>query len=483
MVKRITIFAASFLIGWLLFMPESVPHNRGAYWITDASIWDGRAADFRPGSLLVKSDRIEQIIWDEPPPPSPAAVFKKSYAGRYIIPGLINAHTHVANSASCVPGEGFRPWTARQNLFDWLHLGYTTVADMGGWPLYMKEIKKWAEEEPALSSRVLMAGPILTVKDGYPANWLPDDAQKVGAIEFATKENLDSVLKNLDLLGVDYVKLALQEKSFGGKDIPYPSQELINDLTESVHEHGKKLFVHALTLKGYESGLIAEVDGFIHVSHESMWDGMAQDLVTRSIPMIPTIWVWKSNWWIPEGNESVAESFRSSQKSSWANYLSEYKKGDNFPVDLVHEENVTKASAKKSHAALIRNLKLLKEAGASFVFGTDSPTCLNPAGAAFQEMRELRLAGFDPKEILTMATSNAARFLGKDADLGVLEVGKKADFVVLAANPFIDFETLQKPVSVIRDGVAASEKSSDGPMGRIRASLTFLKVLLQTLVS
>jgi imidazolonepropionase-like amidohydrolase len=113
----------------------------------------------------------------------------------------------------------------------------------------------------------------------------------------------------------------------------------------------------------------------------------------------------------------------------------------------------------KERAALktaLLNLVTLHDAGVLISFGTDSgamPTRI----AGFDEHRELQLmvqAGLSPMQAIVAATKVAAETIGDGANRGTLEAGKRADFLVLTANPLDDIRNTEKLEAVFHGGVS-----------------------------
>ena len=103
---------------------------------------------------------------------------------------------------------------------------------------------------------------------------------------------------------------------------------------------------------------------------------------------------------------------------------------------------------KQAQVVASKNVKKLVDAGATVAFGTDSgPPSRFQGYFEHLEMDLMAQAGLTPTQILVSATGNAARCLGLD-DLGTLEPGKWADFVVLTEDPLVDIENVHKIDSV-----------------------------------
>jgi imidazolonepropionase-like amidohydrolase len=98
-------------------------------------------------------------------------------------------------------------------------------------------------------------------------------------------------------------------------------------------------------------------------------------------------------------------------------------------------------------------IRELHRAGAPLLAGTDAGIDIVPAGASLVEELELFVAaGLSPYEALRTATADAARFLGLDGQLGTIEVGKRADLVLLSADPLADIRAAGTPLGVVQRG-------------------------------
>jgi imidazolonepropionase-like amidohydrolase len=100
-----------------------------------------------------------------------------------------------------------------------------------------------------------------------------------------------------------------------------------------------------------------------------------------------------------------------------------------------------------------RNLAALNEAGVKIAFGTDGREMYE----VFIEMENMVAAGMTPFEVIIAATRTSAELLGLD-DVGTLEAGKRADFIVLNANPLDNIINTRRIVSVYLRGKEINRK-------------------------
>jgi imidazolonepropionase-like amidohydrolase len=117
------------------------------------------------------------------------------------------------------------------------------------------------------------------------------------------------------------------------------------------------------------------------------------------------------------------------------------------------------AGANSTHAVLLqKEMKFEREfveAGGLLMAGCD-PTGYGGVAPGFADQRNIELlveAGFTPVEAIHIATQNGAVFLGEDAAIGTISVGKAADLVLLNGNPTEKIEDIEKVETVFKDGV------------------------------
>jgi hypothetical protein len=131
-------------------------------------------------------------------------------------------------------------------------------------------------------------------------------------------------------------------------------------------------------------------------------------------------------------------------RAMWAELTETYKQ--RVPGDA-------KAAYRDVYDLQAKLVKLLKEEGVKMLAGSDMTGiyCI-PGFSLLQEFQELSRAGLSPLEILQMATLNGAKFLGREGTMGTVEEGKRADLVLLDANPMESAENLGKIHAVVLRG-------------------------------
>lgn len=115
-------------------------------------------------------------------------------------------------------------------------------------------------------------------------------------------------------------------------------------------------------------------------------------------------------------------------------------------------------------------LAALKDKRADLLVGTDSPPGADPGLALHRQLQLLVEAGLTPPEVLRAVTLNPARFLGKEKEMGEVEVGRLADLVLLDADPTEDIGNLDKIAGVVVAGRYFSRRELDQMLAQAEAA-------------
>ncbi|NLB58763.1 MAG: amidohydrolase family protein [Gammaproteobacteria bacterium] len=413
--------------------------------IEGARVFDGHG-ELGSVSLVVEDGRIARIIPAGEDDGLPAAAERIDYGGRYIIPGLVSAHSHVGNTDGTEHGDRFytRDHVVR-NLRQFQAYGVTTVTSLGLNGEGFFDIREEVNADPGLGAQLYGAGAGIGVMDGAPpaaGMGLENDpvARPASADEArqAIRDQVDG--------GVDLVKLWVDDL---GGSAPQMAPEVYAAAIEEAHRYGVKVAAHIHDMEPAAGLVAAGVDIIAHgVRDRPMDPGLVEAMASAGTWYVPTVFINEANYWFAENPERLDDPFV-------ANALQSALR-EQF-VDGSWRESVLSGDAigreKAAVDTTLANLRAAREGGVAIGFGTDSGA-MPQRLIGFAEHRELELmteAGFTPEQALAVATRDSARLLGLD-DRGTLAVGRRADFIVLEANPLQDIRNTRGIVAVWQAG-------------------------------
>lgn len=377
---------------------------------TGATIWDGTgAAPVENANLVVHDGRVVSVGANEPP----AGAEIVDLAGRWIVPGFINAHGHASGrwAADEVQGDAAR---VEGDLALYARYGVTTVLSLGGMPPDAYTVRDAQDGVDLDRARLLLAGEIVFSED-------PAEAAAM------TQSNIDA--------GVDWIKLRVDDNLGTGEKMAWPAVEATMQVAAAANVPvATHLFymADASMLLGMGTGLVAH-----SVRDQRVTDEFVQTMLESGICYVPTLVREVSTFVYSERPAFFDDPF----------FLEAARQSQ---VDRVSDPEFMSRMAASPAAAAYRkalvqaqeNLRILVGSGVPIAFGTDSgPAGRFPGYFEHMEFDLMSEAGMTTREILLSATSVAADCLNLD-DVGTLEPGKWADFVVLAQDPLADVQAL-----------------------------------------
>lgn len=431
-------------------------------------LFDGRS--LREGRFCVEAHRglvtgIRRLSPDQPLPKRAI-----DHGDATLLPGLIDAHCHMARAGQFEPHEPPSLSAVGHNMRAALDAGITTAGDMGSALHLISELRNFLEEDISAGPAVRAAGPILTVPLGYPLDWMSPLHRWLGiAVPIESERDARNAVEKIAHAGMDHVKICIMHRAYDLSPLPVFSQKLAAAVVDEAHALGLRVLAHAHWNADYRVALAAKVDALMHSSFDPLDDDLVKRVADSGVVVCPTLWVFHSACLgaenafdcDPERVNGVVPAVR----KSWKRFVEAYREsGDVMPPGIVG--GLPKEAAKRGVRNAVANLKLLHDARVSFAYGSDGPFGFSVVNRPVDELGCLRDAGLPPLDVLRAATSTAARLLGL-SDRGVLAEGKRADIVAVPGNPLLDLAALAHPLAVYRAGHRVDGSSHRVRNGRV----------------
>ena len=370
---------------------------------------DGCLAYVGPEAKAPRREKVDRLI---------------DHSGAFVMPGLIDVHTHLAygNAKSEEDIDLYSPleFRALRGMFFAQKVaasGYTAICSPGDAGQISLSIRNAIRAGLFDGPRVVAAGPYITTHQGltdwYPT-WIGAPSTSIGRLVTNINEAVEEVrwqVKN----GVDCIKIALDgiQRRPDGELIAAFTQEETDIIVRETHRQGKKAISHSV---GREATLYAARAGVDLIFHGfDLDDECIAAMLANGCALCPTLTHPRNVIDFTQPHEPAAQKGR------------------------------VEATERRYQGGVAR-LKKAVAAGVPFMTGTDTGFAVTPYGEWHAKELELFVAdlGFTPAAAMRAATEMNARFMNQGRDeIGVLEAGRAADFIVLDGSPLADIRILQ----------------------------------------
>jgi hypothetical protein len=434
-------------------------------------------------TVLVRGDRIVALGASNAVRTGPTDRLVNS-TGAFLIPGLWDMHVHLIDPDTPGDLDVVLPLLTAN--------GVTGVRDLGSSDLdAILALRDQIRGGLRLGPRIVVAGKLL---DGIPMVFPPDaialrtPAEARKTVEFLADQGVDTIKVYEMLQPAVFVAIVEVARKLG---LPIAAHPPLSMHAGDVSDYGVKSFEHFRNIElacssdaeallrerspmlleaaakaaaqedvrayewsgGYGNGAI--IREAIHQQQqpralasydEVRCSALLGKFARNGTWQTPTLFMMERGYMLPERRSTLMRTAKyvpQSYREAWDGVVREL-------TALSTDDKVREAAQVQWYVALVQRMR---EAGVGLLAGTDvSNPWLVPGYSLHEELWSLVRAGLTPTEALQTATLNPARFLGEEATMGTIEVGKIADLVLLKGNPLDAIENTARITAVVRDG-------------------------------
>jgi imidazolonepropionase-like amidohydrolase len=411
--------------------------------LRNARVIDGTGAPAQEHvSLLLRNGKIEQISGAEMSVPAGAQV--RDLTGKTVMPGIIDAHSHlgllVDDAESSATGYTRENVTAQLKQFE--RYGVTTIQSLG---LNRDLVFVLRDEQQAGrlgGASIFTAGRGIGAPGGAPP--LPAAADQI--YRPATVKEAQRAVDEMAAHRVDIIKIWVDKLH---SKMPEMTPEIYKAVIDEAHKRHVRVAAHVYALEDAKQLVADGVDVLAHsVRDQVVDDAFVKAMTQHHTWYVPTFTVDESAYVYAEHPAFMQTKFF--LEAAGPQLMA--KLNDPGYVEKIHQDSQT-AQHQKDFASGQQNLKKLFGAGVSVGFGTDAGALPGriPGFAEHHELALMVQAGLTPMQAITAATGENAKLI-HSADRGTIAVGKRADLLVLDADPLADIGNTQKIFAVYHDG-------------------------------
>lgn len=413
--------------------------------ITDVTLIDGTGAGPLSGaSVLVVGERIALVSPGKIRKPAGATVIDGK--GQYLLPGLIDTHIHLRGGT--VGGQVVNDRDlAIRTLHTYLYSGVTTVMDHGNNPDFIFPLRAGERAGRFQSPRIFAVGqPVYVPRLG---------SSKDGPAVIKSSDDVASKLDAMLAYKPDLIKLIIDARDPMSEQSNTGFPQLLTNVVHYANQQGFGVTAHIGGPEEFQQAVDAGVNGLAHAPiNKVLGEAALNSVSVRRVSISTTATVFSN----------IA---RVADDISWFDtpLFKATLDDDTLEFQTVNERERYRSSGlselfKPMIPHILENLRRLHEAGALLALGTDRT--FGPM--THQELELYVEAGIPLLDCITIATRNAAIYIGKGDELGTVTRGKLADLILLRENPLEDVANFATVDTVIKGGKIVDLAALDLPV-------------------
>ncbi len=367
--------------------------------------------------------------------------------GMYLMPGLVDMHVHAHSP---------------QDMALFVAKGVTTVRNMRGSPAHLA-FRRLIAEGRLLGPTLYTCGPIL---DGVPPT-----GESATVVE--TEQEARELVAEQKDAGYDCIKIYTRL-----------SRPIYKEILKTAKEYGIPVAGHVPSDVGLDLALVM---GQNSIEHLTGYLGAIEDDETgqpskgpktikeSEIPFVVEATakyeVWNCPTLVVQQNYASATEKRKAEENPELSYVPPVRLAMWDPAREPRFQGTDFQAIKRGVTMLKKIIQSLHKEGAGILLGTDAPSrFVVPGFSAHRELKNLVDAGLTPSEALKAATLNAAIFLKADSEFGTVTPGKRADLILVKADPLKDISNTEKLAGVMLRGKWFPESELNAIMQNVQKS-------------
>ncbi|HEY4786783.1 MAG TPA: amidohydrolase family protein [Bacteroidales bacterium] len=377
--------------------------------------------------ILVENGKIKELGYNIKIPKDAEII---DLSKSTVMPGLIDAHTHICASVSkfadylgidfldlvLLKPDGYRAIEGAVHAKQMLEAGFTTIREAGNAGKYVDvDVKRAINERLIPGPNIIAAGRIIVPFGGQFRTKADKKFIQNDEYFFAdTQDELKKAIRENIFYGVDIIKIVVDSKRY-----KYSTED-IKFIVNEAQRAGLKVMAHCQTVDGLYAAVSA---GVASVEH---------------------------GWTIPDSIMNIMKQKKIVLVST------------DFPVEVLQAYGSDEQTAKTFHDKLIKRLKRAYDSGVKLAFGSDVMIDMyneTRGQTALRYIDSFVEAGIPAIDILKIMTINSSELLGIDMERGSISKGMYCDLIATEENPLENIQTLKKVTFVMKNGVVYKKSS------------------------